>query len=67
MIVYPWVMIGEYEDDKRIYARGFSEDECMCKLIGLQEKHGKLIWYSGLCNDDYMYGEYIGRENLIYD
>ena len=67
MIIYPWVMIGEYEDEEKIHVGGFSEEDCMYKLIALQEKHGKLIWYSGLCNEDYIYGEYIGRENLICD
>ena len=39
----------------------------MYKLIELQEKHGELTWYSGVCDEDYVDGEYIGRENFIYD
>lgn len=39
----------------------------MIKLINLEEKHGALTWYSGVCDEDYQGGEYIGSENFIYD
>ena len=36
-------------------------------LADLESKHGKLTWYSGYSDEDYEAGEYIGRENFIYD
>jgi hypothetical protein len=65
--VYPWKMVGRYEDDYEAEVGGSNEEDCMGKLIDLQEKHGNLVWYSGLCDEDYEAGEYIGRENFIYD
>lgn len=66
-VLYPWKMVGRYEDDFEITVGGFDESDCMGKLIDLQEKHGKLEWYSGFSDEDYEAGEYIGRENFIYD
>ena len=43
------------------------EEDCMQRLIDLQEKHGDLTWYSGYTDQDYAAGEYISRENFIYD
>lgn len=31
------------------------------------KKHGELTWYSGVCDENYVDGEYVGRENFIYD
>ena len=66
-ILTPWKMIGRYTDDEEITVSGFNEEDCMCKLIDLQEKHGALTWYSGINDENYVDGEYIGRENFIYD
>ena len=66
-ILTPWKMIGRYTDDEEITVSGFNEEDCMCKLIDLQEKHWELKWYSGINDEDYVDGEYIGRENFIYD
>lgn len=66
-IVYPWKMMGRYEDDYEAEVCGMDEEDCMCKLIDLQEQHGGLVWYSGYSDEDYEAGEYIGRENFIYD
>ena len=41
--------------------------DCMNLLADLESKHGKLTWYSGYSDEDYEAGEYIGRENFIYD
>ena len=48
-----------------IVKAGKSEEDCMQRLIDLQEKHGDLTWYSGYVDQDYVVGEYIGRENFI--
>ena len=66
IILTPWKMIGMYADDEEIEIGGCDEEDCMCTLIDLQEKHGELIWYSGVCDEDYVDGEYIGRENFVY-
>ena len=55
-IIWPWKMVGAYD-----------EAGCMTKLVELQETHGDLEWYSGQSDEDYEAGEYIGRENFIYD
>lgn len=65
-IFEPWRMCGEYEDGFSATAGGHSEEDCMQKLIELQESHGDLTWYSGYRDEDYENGEYIGRENFIY-
>lgn len=64
---YPWKMCGRYSDGFEITVSGNNETDCICKLIELEEKHGKLEWYSGYSDEDYEGGEYIGRENFIYD
>lgn len=66
-VLYPWKMIGRYADDEEIEAGGFDEEDCMTRLISKIEKHGDLVWYSGVSDEDYVAGEYIGRENFIYD
>ena len=66
IVLTPWKMIGRYADDEEIEVGGCNEEDCMCKLIDLQEKHGELVWYSGVCDEGYVDGEYIGRENFVY-
>lgn len=65
-IIYPWKMAGRYEDGTEVTVGGFDEEDCMNKLIEKIEKHGTLEWYSGIENEDYVAGEYIGRKNFIY-
>lgn len=66
-IIYLWKMVGRYADDEEIIVGGNDEEDCMCKLIDKQDKHGNLIWYSGVTDEDYVDGEYIGRDNFIYE
>lgn len=66
-VLYPWKMVGQYVDGQEITVGGNDEDDCMYKLCKLQEKHGKMTWYSGYSDEDYVDGEYIGSENFIYD
>lgn len=65
--IYPWKMVGRYEDDYEAEVGGSGEEDCMEKLIDLQEEHGKLVWYSGFSDEDYESGEYIGKDNFIYE
>lgn len=67
VLCFPWKMVGQYTDGQEIAVSGFSEEDCMAKLIALAEKHGDLTWYSGVTDENYASGEYIGRENFIYD
>ena len=55
-ILEPWRMCGEYEDGFDVTVGGGSEEDCMNLLADLESKH-----------EDYEAGEYIGRENFIYD
>lgn len=64
---YPWVLLGEFEDGYSTERGGNSEEDCMYKLLELEDRHGKLTWYGGLCDEDYSDGEFVGRENFIYD
>lgn len=65
--LYPWKMVGRYTDDEEVIVGGFDEEDCMYKLCELQDKHGAMVWYSGYSDEDYVDGEYIGRENFIYE
>lgn len=67
MIFYPWKMYAEYEDGSGLYFCGNDEDDCMCKIIEAIEKHGEVTYYTGVNDEDYANGEYIGRDNFIYD
>lgn len=66
-VFYQWKICGKYADGFEITVGGIDEYECMGKLIELTEKHGELVWYSGYSDEDYEAGEYIGKENFIYD
>lgn len=66
-IFEPWRICGEYKDGFSVTIGGNDEEDCMQRLINLQEKHGNLTWYSGYTDQDYAAGEYIGRENFIHD
>ena len=66
-VLYPWKMVGRYADGEEIEVGGLDEEDCMTRLISMIDKHGDLVWYSGVSDEDYVAGEYIGRENFIYD
>lgn len=67
MFIYPWKMFAEYNDGFEAEINGLSEDDCMEKIATLQIEHGECMWYSGAEDEDYVGGEYIGRENMIYE
>ena len=68
-ILWPWKIAARYEDGFETVVNGNSDEDCMCKVDDLTYQHGACVWYSGYCDADYDYvdGEYVGRENLIYD
>ena len=51
-VLYPWKMIGRYADGEEIEVGGFDEEDCMTRLISKIEKHGDLVWYSGVSDED---------------
>ena len=63
-VLEPWRMCGEYVDSFCVTVGGNDEEDCMGKLIDLQEQHGDLTWFSGYQDEDYVAGEYIGKENF---
>lgn len=59
-ICYPWVMIGEFEDGYSYEMPGNDIGDCIYKLQNMESKHGDLVWYGGLNDEEYVDGEYIG-------
>lgn len=66
-ICWPWRIAARFTDGEEIEVGGNSEEDCMERLAALEEKHGEMTWYSGVSDEDYANGEYIGRDNFIYD
>lgn len=65
--IYPFAMTARYADDSEFFIYGQSEDDCICEIARLTEIHGECTWFSGITNEDREWGEWIGRENFIYD
>lgn len=64
-IYHPFKMVAEYKDGFEAEIGGYDEFDCMGKIVDLTGKHGSVTWYSGVNDDDYVDGEYVGRENFI--
>lgn len=58
---------AEYSGGTSRYFHGSSEEDCICQIIEAQEIFGDLEYYTGVCDEDYEAGEYVGRENFIYE
>jgi len=58
-ILYPYKMVGRYEDGFEIEVGGNDEGDCIWYLDKYSENHGELVWYSGVCDDYYIDGELI--------
>lgn len=65
--IYPFAMYAEYEDGNCYYIYDRDEDNCMVGVCSLIEEHGYCEFYSGVTNEDRADGEWVGRENFIYD
>lgn len=61
-----WKIFGEYADGFETVCGGGSEESAMYRLIELIDIHGDLVFYTGVTDEDYCAGEYIGRENFVY-
>ena len=66
-IMYPYYYYAEYTDGTSLYFKCFSEDDCICEIANEEKKHGKCTFYTGVCDEDYEAGEYVGVENFIYE
>ena len=66
-ICYPWCFYAEYKDGTKCYFYGNSEDECMQKVCDAISIYGECEYYTGIDDEDYAAGEYIGRDNFIYE
>lgn len=63
--IYPWIMIGAYEDDFLVGVGGSDEADCLKQLIDLQKEHGTIISYVGLTDEEYSDGEYVGFREVF--
>lgn len=66
-VKYPFCYYAEFEDGKSRNFSGFSEEDCICSIADFESKHGKCTYYTGVNDDDYVDGEYVGAENFIYE
>lgn len=66
-VIWNWKMVARYEDDYEAEVGGWDEEDCIVKLDKLRDEHGDCVWYSGVTDEEYIDGEYIGRENFIYE
>jgi len=53
----PWKMVGRYTDGFEEEVIGRDEGDCIGKLAEMQYLHGKLYWYTGVNDDEYIDGE----------
>ena len=49
---FPYMVEGEFADGYTYTAGGNSEAECVETLADMQDKHGELVWYSGITDED---------------
>ena len=66
-INYPYMMLFRFADDYETTVGGNDEGDCIWKADKMRETHGDIIYYTGICDEDYADGEYVGRENFIYE
>jgi len=65
-IMSKWRMYAEFADGSGHYYSAGSEEDCMYLIASDQAKHGECLMYTGVNDEDYVDGEYVGRENFIY-
>ena len=57
-ILFPFCMIGRFSDGYEREVMGNDEQDCMYKLITIQDNgnHGELTWYAPVCDENYIDG-----------
>lgn len=58
-LIFPFLVEGEFADGYTCEVGGDSEAECIEKLGNMQDKHGELVWYSGVTDENYEFGKSI--------
>lgn len=58
---------AEYEDGSSFYFYGNSEEQCVQEIADSMENFGKCTYYTGVNDEDRVDGEWVGRENFIYE
>lgn len=66
-LLWAWKLCVRFQDNHEAVIAGNDEEDCIVRVAAMQDLHGEVIWYSGYCDEDYVDGEYIGRENFIYE
>ena len=66
-LLWPYKLCVRFKDDYEVVINGNSDEDCICKMGDMQDIHGEVTWYSGYCDEDYVDGEYVGRENFVYE
>ena len=56
-ILYPSRYIGEFADGYSCEIGGDDIGDCLYRLTKLEDRHGELVWYGGVNDDDYVDGE----------
>jgi len=62
-IFYPARYLGEFEDGYSCEVGGNDIGDCLYRLTQLEDKHGQLVWYGGLNDENYIDGEYTSTED----
>ena len=63
-LYYPCKYYAEYEDGFTSYFHGDSADDCMNRITTMTELHGDCIYYTGVTDEVYDNGEYVGERPL---
>lgn len=56
-LIFPFIVEGEFADGYTCEVGGNSEAECIEKLGNMESKHGELVWYSGVTDENYEAGK----------
>lgn len=62
-ILYLARYLGEFEDGYSCEVGGNDIGDCLYRLTQLEDKHGQLVWYGGLNDENYIDGEYTSTED----
>lgn len=60
----PYKYYARYKDGFSAYFYGSNEEDCMYRIIEFENKHGECIHYTGVTDEVYDNGEYVGEKPL---
>jgi hypothetical protein len=64
-LIFPFLVEGEFADGYTCEVGGDSEAECIEKLVNMQDKHGELVWYSGVTDENYEFGKNVYSSSKV--